>query len=115
MESYIKPTGKPAVEVTLEGRLLALDEDGLPLMIQFLSDGSRLVMLFNSEEEMRELYEDKMNMKVGSIKQIVDQREFLESIPMTMNDHKVRIGIDVYFTPEGAIRWKDIQRDGLFN
>ena len=51
-----------------------------------------------------------LSLRSDATKQIDDPGEFLASIPVYFGDKRVRVIVDPYFTPQGTIRYREIQR-----
>ena len=93
--------------VTLSGKLLPFqgkEEGAQPCLLKVFGSTSTYLPCFDTPEQLRFVME-KVGIANFVIKKIDDGPEFLKSIPKD-----VKIAVNFHDTPEGKIRWTEIQR-----
>lgn len=108
-----RPVGTPTREVTLSGLLFPwriLAGGGEPVFVSMPGSEALYLACFENVDDLRDvLY--RANVPFDSIKRIDDGGEFLESIPRRLDDREVKIIRDLRFTPEGRVRFTEINWD----
>ncbi len=102
-----KPTGAPPKEITLTGRVFGwLKDIQQPALFQMPGSPFFYLMCFTYAPNLRDFH-SRADVPFDSIKQIDDGREFLETSDFPKD--QIRICLDPWFTPEGRVRYTEIQ------
>lgn len=98
-----RPTGR-RVEVTLTGMIFPWTAEGQPAFLRVPGSSALYLPLF-SDPTMLKIVMDGTSTPYVKVKKIDDGFEFLDSIPKD-----IRIMVEPWFTPEGRVRWTEIER-----
>jgi hypothetical protein len=112
-----RPTGKPLENIELTGKLFPWGVDDQPVFLQMPACGDFFLPLFSTEDGLRLIYKD---IPFAKIKKVDDGPAFLASLPHFITDRTtiltweakplLRVIVDPWFTPEGRVRFLEIQR-----
>lgn len=111
MSDAPKPTGKPAANVNLTGKLIPWMK-GQPVLISIAGSRFEYLPCFSSEQQLRDFMEGGAGGPIpfGTVKQITDGREFLTSFgPEHLK--VMRVILDPHAVEGGKIRWTEILPD----
>lgn len=109
-----RPVGTPPKAISLTGKLFAWKSMGItkgcPAFVQMPGSDDFYLPCFSDDAELRaEMAWARV--EYDGIKCIEDGEEFLQSLPRTVDGHRVRIMIDPERRPDGKMRWAEVLRD----
>lgn len=106
-----RPTGKPLVPLVLTGSLIPWNGDDGPVLLYMPGTTDFFLPVFSTEEKLRSTL-TQAGVAFECVKHIDDGLEFLASVPRVMDDQRrVRIAVDLWYTPEGRVRFHEVQRE----
>lgn len=104
-----RPTGKELESIELTGKLFPWGADDQPVLLQMPACEDFFLPLFTGENQLRELL-GQAAVSFDRIKHVTNGPLFLASLPYFVGGTSLRVILDPYFTPDGHVRFIEVQR-----
>lgn len=97
------PTGRPAQEISLTGKLFAW-QTGQPVLVSMPGSDRLYLPCFSTEEQLRRTLA-RSDVPFESLKRIDDGHEFFSSVPS-----EITVVLDLRYLPNGRARFLECKR-----
>ena len=103
--------GEPK-SIDLTGKLSPFRHNNQPVWLCLTSEEQdRFIVLFDDLDKLNEALTHVENVGEYKVVKVDEGFEFLDSIPLTLGDHNLRIALNPHFTPPNRWRWTEVLRE----